>query len=188
MPSPPTLVIIPGWKNSDSGHWQSLLAEQWPGAIRIEQRDWHTPLKQDWVNTITNTILAQSGAVILAAHSLGCIAAVQLPHAATERIEGALLVAPADPLRRAVLSNFAPVPLAPLAYKSIVVSSDNDPYCPVSLAQHYAQAWGSEIVSLPQAGHINTESGFGHWPEGVQLLQKLSLHATERALSKFCLQ
>jgi hypothetical protein len=83
-------------------------------------------------------------------------------------------VAPADPERRAVLTDFAPVPFARLPYRSIVVGSSNDPYCPVRLAGAYARAWGSEFVRLQGAGHINVESGHGEWPLGLALLQSLA--------------
>jgi predicted alpha/beta hydrolase family esterase len=84
-----------------------------------------------------------------------------------------LLVAPADPERRGVLADFAPVPYQSLPYRSIVVASSNDPYCPVRTAGAYARAWGSEFVRLQHAGHINVESGFGAWPLGLALLQSL---------------
>jgi predicted alpha/beta hydrolase family esterase len=38
----------------------------------------------------------------------------------------------------------------------------------------YARAWGSELVRLQNAGHINIESGFGAWPLGLALLQSLT--------------
>jgi len=107
------------------------------------------------------------------AHSLGCIATAHLPPKAASRISGALLVAPADPERRSVLSDFAPVPYKPLPYRSVLVASSNDPYCPVRLAGAYARAWGSDYVRVPNAGHINIESGHGEWPLGVALLQSL---------------
>ena len=86
---------------------------------------------------------------------------------------GALLVAPADPERRAILSDFAPVPYAALPYRSIVVASSNDPFCPIRLAGAYARAWGSEFVRMQNAGHINIDSGHGEWPLGWALLQSL---------------
>ena len=82
-------------------------------------------------------------------------------------------MAPADPERRGVLADFAPVPYQALPYRSIVVASGNDPYCPVRTAGAYARAWGSEFVRLQNAGHINIESGFGAWPLGLALLQSL---------------
>lgn len=167
------ILIIPGWRDSGPGHWQSLWAEQLPGALRVQQDDWITPACQAWVTSITRTILAQPEPVVVVAHSLGCIATTHLPPEAVARIRGALLVAPADPERRGVLADFAPVPYQPLPYRSILVASTNDPFCPVRTAGAYARAWGSEFVRLPNAGHINIESGFGAWPLGLALLQSL---------------
>ena len=124
--------------------------------------------------TLAIPALAQEAPVVVAAHSLGCIATAHLGHAAVERIAGALLVAPADPERRAVLSDFAPVPFAKLPYRSIVVASSNDPFCPVRLAGAYARAWGSEFVRMQNAGHVNIDSGHGDWPLGLALLQSLT--------------
>lgn len=174
MSSQPTIVIVPGWRDSGPGHWQSLWAEALPGAVRVVQDDWITPVRSAWVASIARTILAQPGPVVVVAHSLGCIATTHLPAEAAERIQGALLVAPADPERRGVLSDFAPVPYQPLPYSSIVVASTNDPFCPVRTAGAYARSWGSEMVRLQNAGHINIESGFGAWPLGLALLQSLT--------------
>jgi uncharacterized protein len=169
----PTLIIVPGWRDSGPGHWQSLWAERLPHARRVVQDDWITPTRSAWVGRLEQTVLAAPGPVIMVAHSLGCIATTHMGPEAASRVVGALLVAPADPERRAVLSDFAPVPFAPLPYRSIVVASSNDPYCPVSLVGAYARAWGSEFVRMQNAGHINTESGHGEWPLGWALLQSL---------------
>ena len=169
----PTIIIIPGWRDSGPGHWQSLWAEQLPGAVRVQQDDWIAPSRQAWVASIARTILEQTGPVVIAAHSLGCIAASHLPIDVGQRILGALLVAPADPERRSVLADFAPVPYQALPYRSIVVASSNDPFCPVRTAGAYARAWGSEFVRLQNAGHVNIESGFGAWPLGLALMQSL---------------
>jgi uncharacterized protein len=171
--APPTLVIVPGWRDSGPGHWQTLWAERLAGAVRVQQDDWHTPSRAAWVATIAQTIAAQPGPVVVAAHSLGCIGVMHLPPEVAARITGALLVAPADPERRAVLSDFAPAPSTRLPYRSVLVASTNDPFCPVRLAGAYARAWGSEFVRLPEAGHINVESGHGEWPLGLALLQSL---------------
>lgn len=180
MSSTPTLVIVPGWRNSGPGHWQSLWAERLAGAVRVEmgEDDWQRPKRKVWVQAIARTILAQAGPVIIAAHSLGCIATTHLPSDTVHRIRGALLVAPADPERRGVLADFAPVPYQPLPYRSVVVASTNDPFCPIRTAGAYARSWGSEVVRLQNAGHINVESGHGDWPLGLALLQSLMAEHT----------
>jgi len=170
----PTLIIVPGWRDSGPGHWQSLWAERLPGARRVVQDDWISPTRAAWVDSLAQQIVDAPGPVVIAAHSLGCIATSHLPPEAAARIQGALLVAPADPERRSILNDFAPVPSARLPYPSIVVGSSTDPYCPVRLAGAYARAWGSEFVRLNGAGHINVESGHGEWPLGLALLQSLT--------------
>jgi predicted alpha/beta hydrolase family esterase len=167
-------IIVPGWRDSGPGHWQSLWAERMHEAQRVVQEDWATPNRDAWVATLAQAVLASDKPVVIVAHSLGCIATAHLPPEAAARVHGALLVAPADPERKAVLSSFAPVPSAALPYRSVLVASSNDPFCPVRLAGAYARAWGSEFVRMQNAGHINIDSGHGEWPLGLALLQSLT--------------
>ena len=167
------VLIVPGWRNSGPEHWQTLWQARLPHAMRVEQDDWLLPTRQAWVQRLSDTILAQSSPVVLVAHSLGCITVAHLPPEAAARVQAALLVAPADPERRGQLADFAPVPYLPLPYRSMVVASDNDTYCPVRLATAYARAWGSDLVKLMNAGHINVTSGHGAWPLGWGLLMGL---------------
>lgn len=74
-----TPVIVPGWRNSGAGHWQTLWADTLPGALRVEQADWDWPRRDAWVDRIVQTIRRAPGPVVLAAHSLGCIAVAHLP-------------------------------------------------------------------------------------------------------------
>jgi len=175
MSSEPTLVVVPGWRNSGPGHWQSLWAQRLPGAVRVtmQEGDWDRPRRSVWLQAIAQAIANCPGPVVVAAHSLGCIATAHLPPDVASRLCGALLVAPADPERRGVLADFAPVPYQPLPYRSVVVASANDPFCPIRTAGAYARSWGSELVRLQNAGHINIESGHGSWPLGWSLLQSL---------------
>lgn len=83
---------------------------------------------------------------------------------------GALLVAPAAPDR------FGLTPVLPrhsLPYPSLLVASLDDPWLPFPEAVAWARRWGSGLVNLGKAGHINAESGFGPWPEGRALLKTL---------------
>lgn len=173
MSAKTSIIIVPGWRDSGPGHWQSLWADSLPGAQRVVQDDWVSPTRQAWVGTLARLILQAPGRVVVVAHSLGCITTTHLPPEAAARIQGALLVAPADPERRGVLADFAPVPYQRLPYESILVASSNDPYCPVRTAGAYARAWGSQFVRLQDSGHINVEAGFGPWPLGLALLQSL---------------
>ncbi len=136
------------------------------------------PLRGDWMAQLEEAVLAAPGPVVLVAHSLGCaLTAAWAAHSQnTHRVAGALLVAPGDPEReelRAVLKSWSPVVLQALPFPSILLGSQNDPYCSFARAQSFAVAWGSQFVDYGHAGHINGESGLGDWPEGQALLTEL---------------
>jgi predicted alpha/beta hydrolase family esterase len=44
-----------------------------------------------------------------------------------------------------------------------------------------AAAWGAEFVDMGAAGHINTASGFGPWPQGLILRDRLAGRAAPAA-------
>jgi predicted alpha/beta hydrolase family esterase len=177
MPTP-NILILPGWQNSGAAHWQSRW-EVLHGDLRVEQHDWIRPLRGDWIARLEDVLLAQPGPSILVAHSLGCLlTAAWASHSRnTHKVQGALLVAPGDPEReelQAALKSWIPVPSNTLPFKSILLGSQNDPYCSFARAQTFAKTWGSEFIDYGARGHINADSGLGDWPEGRALLARLS--------------
>lgn len=63
-----------------------------------------------------------------------------------------------------------------LPFESIIVASSNDPYGSIEFSERCASAWGGRLVNIGEAGHINSSSGLGAWPEGHALLQQLQLN------------
>jgi len=176
-------IIVPGWKNSGPGHWQTLWEQSLPHAVRVQQPDWEHPDPHAWISTLAATIEAARWPALLIAHSLGCITVAALPVPLRARIAGALLVAPADierPGAHADLARFAPIPRRPLGFQSVVVASDNDPCCQLTRARDFAEDWGSRLVVLEGAGHINAESGLDIWPQGLKLYGALRRRAVWR--------
>jgi len=55
------------------------------------------------------------------------------------------------------------------------VASTDDPFVTPARAAALARAWGSRLVTLERAGHLNADAGFGPWPEGRRLLADLAL-------------
>lgn len=175
------VLIVPGLRNSGPTHWQSWFETVLPDTRRVEQADWERPCLSDWADRVRAAIDASGEPLWVVAHSFGCLAAVTAGLVRGERIRGALLVAPADPDRFgepvALLEEALPFP-------SLVVASDNDPWVASSIAEHWARQWGSDFISVGQAGHINVDSGHGPWPEGLQLFERLrgeSLQAASAA-------
>lgn len=165
-----TVLIVPGLGDSGPDHWQTLWGRDHPAYRRVRQRNWRQPQVDEWVEALDREIRRAPSPVILAGHSLGCITIAEWARRRWADVRGALLVAPADTDHRPF---FDGVPLRPLPFPSILVASENDPHLDLERAKWFAQHWGSRLVNLGQAGHINVESGFGPWPEGETLLAEL---------------
>lgn len=173
----PPILIVPGVSDSGPSHWQSHWERALPTASRVVQSDWERPNLGFWTGTLLEAVRETPGA-ILVAHSLGCATVAHLARINGGRgIAGALLVAPADVDRDVPstedLRAFSPLPRQPLGFPSIVVASRNDPYVAFERATLFARDWGSRLIDLGMAGHINVDSGHNAWPRGRALLREL---------------
>ena len=171
-----SVLIVPGYGSSGPEHWQSLWEAAHPDYQRVMQRDWERPDRAAWVDALDAAVKQAEHPVVLVAHSLGCLVVAHWAVQHQRPIQGALLVAPPDaddPDFAVDDGGFAPVPLALLPFRSIVVASTNDPYASLERVEQFARAWGSLCVSIGPSAHINTAAGFGPWPFGEALLAEL---------------
>jgi uncharacterized protein len=173
-----TVLIHPGWGDSTAEHWQSLWEKERSDVQRVQQREWLDVNRDEWIATLDDYVQNAPGQVVLVGHSTSNVLinhwAQQKP---ADKIKAALLVAPTDAENHETcppqLWQFGPVPMYKLPFPTIVVASENDPYCTLPRAEKFANAWGSELVNIGQAGHINVASGFGPFPQGKLLLERL---------------
>ena len=173
----PRILLLPGWLNSDAAHWQSRW-QSLHGYQRVEQDDWTWPRRGDWMARLDDVLQASEMPAILVAHSLGCqlVAAWAAHTRHPARVRAALLVAPPDTERADMppnLFNWRPIIRARLPFASLVVRSDDDPYCDADRADQMAADWGSDGTSIRDRGHISGDSGLADWPEGHALLLDL---------------
>ncbi|HEX5277599.1 MAG TPA: alpha/beta hydrolase [Fluviicoccus sp.] len=163
-----SILMIPGLHGSEPAHWQSWWEAKDPSVIRVHQIHWDHGDLERWSASIREAILASRGPVWLVAHSFGCLASVHAAAGLADRVAGAFLVAPADPERFGIpperLNSALPFP-------SMLVASMTDPFLRLEKAFLMSRAWGSQFVNLGNVGHINTESGFGPWPQGRRLFR-----------------
>ena len=117
---------------------------------------------------------------MLVAHSLGAHAvahaAEKLPQGA---VSGAFLVAPPDLDKPETFPAelgqswpehgfaFRPSLMRRLSFPSLLLASTDDPFCTVERVRELAAAWGSGLIEIGSAGHVNAASGHGPWPDGV---------------------
>ena len=174
------ILIVPGWSNSGPDHWQSRWQRSLKTARRVEQPDWLVPDREAWVSRIVADVARSTRPAVLVAHCLGVAAVL---HAAREadvaKVAGAFLVAPSDLDALAlwpcdegqawgqIAATFAPMPRAALPFPARVIASSDDAFCSVGRAHEFGALWGADVSILAKAGHIDTASGHGPWPEGL---------------------
>lgn len=168
------VLIVPGLRNSDPQHWQSLWQQQLPGSRRIHLDDWHTPNLDAWKGAIRSQLKAlyHQGRkpVLIIAHSFGALASASIAAETPEQVAALFLVAPADPDKFTLAQR---LPQQPLRVPAKMIASSNDPWLSDAKAAYWALQWGTDFLRLKNVGHINSESGLGHWAEGVQQLNQL---------------
>jgi len=93
------------------------------------------------------------------------------------KVAAALLVAPTnvedpDPSFDLVRP-FAPMPMSPLPFPTLVVASRTDPRVTFERATECARSWGAELADSGDLGHMGNEARLGLWPDGLLLLGRL---------------
>src|SRR5258708_291209 len=167
------VLTVPGLWNSGPEHWQTHWEAKHAGVRRVIQRDFDLPDREEWIATLDAAVRSCVSPPVLAAHSLGCTLVAQW---ALDRggngVAGALLVAPSGgdaPGYPIEGRSFDRMPLQPLPFPSVVVASTNDEYVSIERASAFAACWGSRLINMGDAGHINAAAGFGPWPEGEEM-------------------
>lgn len=170
-----SILILPGWQNSESDHWQSIW-EKKLGAERVEQSNWMFPKKEDWVNNLHQAISKSPSPPFVITHSLGGNTLISWALKYKTPLAGALIVAPTDLTGKNTpdeIKNFYPTPLERLHFPSTVVASSTDPYCSSEKSKYFSDCWGSHLINIGDHGHINISAGFGDWPEGFSILEEM---------------
>jgi len=97
MNNSPDVLILPGWGDSGSEHWQSLWLNENPHFKRVVQRDWINSNLDEWLDTLSTYVNACSSQVILVGHSLSSILIAHWGRTnGASKVAGALIVAPTD--------------------------------------------------------------------------------------------
>jgi len=171
-------VLVPGLFDSGPAHWQSAWHERFPSWKRVTQREWNTPDLDAWIAAIERTLAPLQTPAILVAHSFGTLAASVVAARNPDAVSGLLLVAPADPVKFGLEYR---VPQGGIPVPTTLVASRNDPWLRYEWAAIYAARWGAKLFDLGLAGHINADSGYGPWPDGLPILNELALRVEARA-------
>ncbi|KAH9249390.1 hypothetical protein BASA81_012921 [Batrachochytrium salamandrivorans] len=176
------VLLLPGFKNSGAGHWQTVWEATQPFApvpvTRLEHADWDEPNYATWQGELEQHLEKERETTFLVCHSLGCLNALSITNNSRLRgkISGALFVAPANPNRKDFPKQITGFP-SPLDYEGsppfpiTLVASRNDPYAAWEWSQSVARHLKCrKFVDIGERGHINGDSGLGGWALGVALV------------------
>lgn len=164
------VVIVPGLRNSDEHHWQSLWQARLPNSRRIHVNDWNTPDLAAWRAGIKAELNKLNGPAVLIAHSFGTLASAAIAAEFPDKIAALFLVAPADPNKFGIANQ---LPQDFLAVDAKIIASSNDPWMTETKAAYWALLWGADYLRIKNVGHINSESNLGLWQDGVKQLHQL---------------
>ncbi len=171
-----SFLIIHGLGGSGPDHWQTWLAHE------LKQRNhqvyyptfsnFDSPNKTVWLEELSNLMktIPENNNLTVITHSLGCILWLHYARNQNKRIaKQVILVAPPSPtIILSEAKSFFPVPLdgnhlKRAAEEILFIHSSNDPYCSTDDSKNYLNL-ELPSITIPNAGHINTNSGHGQWP------------------------
>lgn len=164
------VVIVPGLRNSDERHWQSLWQARLPNSKRIQINDWDTPDLAAWRAGIKAELDKLERPAVLIAHSFGTLASAVIAAEFPEKVAALFLVAPADPNKFGI-AQVLPQDFLPVDAK--IIASSDDPWMTETNAAYWALVWGADYLRIEKVGHINSESNLGLWQEGITQLHQL---------------
>ena len=62
----PTVLLLPGLYNSGPEHWQTFWERERTDCRRVEQAEWNTPRREDWVATLEREVSTAPRPVVVA--------------------------------------------------------------------------------------------------------------------------
>ena len=169
-----SFLILHGLEGSGPDHWQSWLAS------RLRERgervsyphlpDPFDPHPSDWERALRAELSTLDEPVVLC-HSLACLLWLRASAQPDGRLASrVLLVAPPwrddlAPVARFLEHGARARDVSRVAAETLIVCSDDDPYCPSGAIATYGEPLGIPAHVIAGAGHINTDAGYGEWPE-----------------------
>ncbi|WP_151899329.1 RBBP9/YdeN family alpha/beta hydrolase [Sulfurimonas hydrogeniphila] len=164
------VLLLHGWGGSDYPHWQSWLAGETAkeyGCVNfLKFSNFDTPKLAVWMQELESA-LADFKPDIVICHSLANTLWFHLCNTKKiPEIEKLYLVAPPSlTCKIKELEEFFPVstPAQLFAKETLLIASTNDPYMSLDEAKELQKTLHVKIKILNNAGHINTDSGYGKW-------------------------
>ena len=180
--------MIHGFKGEPNGGWRPWLMGElaknniWACSLEMPTPD--LPVKEEWIETIKNSVKDKTDEVYLIGHSLGVPAILRyleiLPVGL--KIGGAVLVSgPIFEIKREKYERVDNFIRGSFDFNKIknscnhftVIHGDNDPNVPVSDAEYLSKNLSCNLILIPNGYHLNGSAGFYQLPEALTSLLKM---------------
>ncbi|MEA1893313.1 MAG: alpha/beta hydrolase [Campylobacterota bacterium] len=164
------ILLLHGWGGSDTPHWQSWLAgeiaKDYGSVSFLKFSDFDFPDKKIWKEELLKE-LDDFKPDIVVCHSLANTLWFHLCNEETiVDVKKLFLVAPPS-LNSQIeeLDSFFPVeiPQNLHAQEVLLVGSTTDPYMDIEELNFLQKSLDVDMEILEDAGHINSDSGYGEW-------------------------
>ncbi len=163
-------LILHGWGGSDAPHWQAELASEIAknyGTVSFPLLDnCHFPSKNRWMRQVKK-ILEDFKPDTVICHSLANNLWMWLcQEEDIQEIKRLFMVSvPSLTTKEKTIKTFFPCPLPKSLYANEIhmIVSNDDPWVALDEAKQIANQYNAFLTVLENAGHINTDSGYGKW-------------------------
>ncbi|GID70400.1 alpha/beta hydrolase [Actinoplanes cyaneus] len=163
------VLLVPGRGVAKPDHWSRRWARE--HGYRWAPEPPGPPYVPDARVADLRRVLGESDEpAVLVAHSAGCVTVALWADRERTGVDnvspvvGALLVTP---------PYVEEVPRRRLPFRSVLVASRNDPHAVFGEQERFAREWGAGLVDAGSVGHLDSATGFGPWPQGEELLDRL---------------
>ena len=177
------VLLLHGWGGSDFPHWQSWLASEIAkdyGCVSfLKFSDIDFPDFKLWQDELENHLIEFKPDIVLC-HSIANILWFHLCNNSKIKnsIKKLYLVAPPS-LECDIeeLKSFYPVKIPQNLYADevLLITSTNDKYLTQNEAKELQNSLGVEMEVLKDAGHINSDSGYGEWKWILNNIKEIKL-------------
>ena len=182
------VIIVHGWDGSPTSDWigwareafqeigYEAIAPQMPGADR--------PVIRDWVEKLRYVTGRVDEHTYFIGHSIGCQAIMRFVETLDTKVGGAIFVSGWFRLQNLeskeeekIAKPWIETPIdcakvrANLA-RSVLMLGSRDPWVPYEETKNdFETRLGSEVITIPGAGHLTSDDGFGHFHQLIDIFE-----------------
>lgn len=179
------VIIVHGYEGNPNVHWLPWLrAELEKLGVEVlvpAMPNTNEPKLSEWLPHLQTVVGSSDEQTYFVGYSLGCPTVLRFLEALPDgqKVGGAVLVAPfAEPIRLTELNSFVEptwddTKITQATDNITLISSDNDPYIPFDMAERMRDRFQAKLITLHNAGHINTSSGYTDAPEVLTELKMM---------------